>query len=67
MKDIEIIFVVDASTDNSAKRVKELMKKDKRIRYLKNDINRRAFYSRNYGILNSRGEYILVIYPDIFT
>ena len=47
--------------------LKEIMKKDKRIRYLKNDINRRAFYSRNYGILNSRGEYILVIYPDIFT
>ena len=64
MKDIEIIFVDDASTDNSAKRIKELMEKDKRIVYLKNDINRKAFYSRNYGILNAKGEYLLVIDPD---
>ena len=42
----------------------EIMKKDKRIRYLKNNINRRTFYSRIYGILNARGEYILVIDPD---
>ena len=64
MKDIEIIFVDDASTDNSSKKVKELMEKDKRIVYLKNDINRRAFYTRNIGILNAKGEYILVIDPD---
>ena len=56
MKDIELIFVDDASTDNSSKRVKELMEKDKRIVYLKNDINRRAFYTRNIGILNAKGE-----------
>ena len=64
MKDIEIIFVDDASTDNSAKIVEDLMEKDKRIIYLKNNINRRAFYSRNKGILNSKGKYILVIDPD---
>ena len=40
------------------------MKEDKRIVYLKNDINRRAFYTRNIGILNAKGEYILVIDPD---
>ena len=40
------------------------MKNDKRISYLKNDKNRRAFYSRNRGILESKGEYILVIDPD---
>ena len=64
MKDIEIIFVDDASTDNSSKIVKSLMEKDKRTIYLKNDINRKAFYSRNFGILNAKGEYILVIDPD---
>ena len=42
----------------------DLMKNDKRISYLKNDKNRRAFYSRNRGILESKGEYILVIDPD---
>ena len=36
MKDIEIIFVNDASKDNSEKIIKELMEKDKRIILLKN-------------------------------
>ena len=40
------------------------MEKDKRIVYLKNDINKKAFYSRNKGILNAKGKYILVIDPD---
>ena len=64
MKDIEIIFIDDASTDNSGKIIKDLMEKDKRIIYLKNQKNRRAFYSRNYGISKAKGEYILVIDPD---
>lgn len=64
MKDIEIIFINDASTDNSEKIIKDLMEKDKRIVYLKNEENRRAFYSRNYGISKAKGEYILVIDPD---
>ena len=36
LKDIEIIFINDASTDNSEQIVKELMEKDKRIVYLNN-------------------------------
>ena len=64
MKDIEIIFVDDASIDNSSMIIDELMERDKRIIYLKNDINRLAFYSRNKGVLESKGEYILVIDPD---
>jgi len=64
LKDIEIIFVDDASEDNTTKRIERLMEKDKRIVYLKNDINRKALYSRYRGILNSKGEYILVIDPD---
>jgi len=66
IKDIEIIFVDDASTDNSSFIIKELMEKDKRIIYLKNDINRNQFYSINKGILNSKGEYIISIDPDDF-
>ena len=64
LKDIEIIFVDDASTDNSSLIIKEFMKKDKRIVYVKNEVNKRAFYSRNRGVLCSRGEYILVIDCD---
>ena len=64
LKDIEIIFVDDNSNDNSTIIIKELMKRDKRIVFLKNEVNRGAFYSRNKGILQARGEYILVIDPD---
>ena len=40
------------------------MKSDKRIRYIKNTKNKGQFYSRNKGVLKSRGEYILIIDPD---
>ena len=64
LKDIEIIFIDDASTDNSSFIIKELMQLDKRIVYLKNHINKKQYYSINVGILNSKGEYILSIDPD---
>ena len=64
LKDIEIIFVDDASTDNSYKIIQSLMKNDKRIIYIKNKINKGAFYSRNEGILLSKGKYILIYDPD---
>lgn len=66
LKDIEIIFVDDDSTDNSSLIIKELMKEDKRIIYLKNEINRMQYYSIARGILNSKGEYILSIDADDF-
>ena len=66
LKDIEIIFVDDASIDNSASKIKELMNKDKRIVYLKNEVNKRTLLSRFKGILNAKGEYIIIIDPDDF-
>jgi len=64
LKEIEIIFVDDASKDNSEKTVKYLMENDQRIVYLKNSVNRRAFFSRYKGILKAKGKYVLVIDPD---
>lgn len=64
LKDIEIIFVDDASSDNSSKLIYSLMKNDKRIIYIKNKINKGAFHSRNEGILLSKGKYILIHDPD---
>ena len=64
MKDIEIIFVDDASSDNSSKLIYSLMKNDKRIIYIKNKTNKGAFHSRNEGILLSKGKYILIHDPD---
>ena len=64
LKEIEIIFIDDCSTDNSFSIIDYLMKSDKRIRYIKNTKNKGQFYSRNKGVLKSRGEYILIIDPD---
>ena len=63
-KEIELIIIDDASTDSSSKIIKNLMKSDKRIIYIKNKANKGVFYSRNKGVLFSKGEYILVIDPD---
>ena len=64
LKDIEIIFVDDASSDNSSKLIYSLMKNDKRIIYIRNKVNKGAFHSRNEGILLSKGKYILIHDPD---
>ena len=64
MKDIEIIFIDDNSSDNSAKIIQEFMEKDKRIVFIKHDINYRTFYSRNEGVKTAKGKYILFIDPD---
>ena len=64
LKDIEIIFVDDASNDNTSSIINKLMEKDKRIIYLKNNINKRTFYSRTRGIIEENCEYILIIDPD---
>ena len=66
LKDIEIVFVNDASTDNSSSIIKELMNDDKRIIYLQNKINKKQYYSIARGILQSHGEYIISIDPDDF-
>ena len=64
LKDIEIIFIDDKSIDESSNIIHQLMKNDRRIKYIKNKVNRGAFYSRNEGIIFSRGKYILVMDPD---
>ena len=61
---IEIIFIDDNSKDNSYKIIQKLMKKDKRIIYIHNKINKNAFYSRNRGVLFAKGEYVLIVDPD---
>ena len=64
--DIEIIFFDDNSNDTSSKIIKNLMKYDKRIVYLKNKCNKGQFYSRNKATLFARSKYILIIDPDDF-
>ena len=61
---IEVIIVDDGSMDKSVEVVKELMKEDKRIKLLTNDINRGTLYTKTRGVLNAKGKYILILDHD---
>ena len=64
LKDIEIIPVNDASTDNTLYELKKLAKKDIRIKIVNNDRNNGLLYSRTMGIINCTGEYMMNLDPD---
>jgi len=55
-RDLEIIVVDDASSDNTEEVVKSL--KDERIRYIRHEENKGAPAARNTGIEAAKGEYI---------
>ena len=62
--DFEIIIIDDYSEDNTVKIIEELIIEDKRIKIIKNKINRGTLYSRCIGTLESKGSYILSIDSD---
>ena len=64
LKNIEIIYIDNDSTDNTTKIIKEFQQKDKRIILLENKGNKGPFYSRNKGALFARGEYIQFLDSD---
>lgn len=64
LKEIEIIPVNDCSTDNSLEILKELAKKDSRIKIINNKKNSGSCFSRAMGILKSKGEYLMNLDPD---
>lgn len=64
MKDYEVIFVDDASSDASAAIVKAAVKNDVRFRYLRNEKREGAAFSRNRGIKESHAPYILCLDAD---
>lgn len=63
-EDWELIVVDDASTDTTEAVVKNLIKDDHRIKYLKQTIKKGGCASRNEGIRNSRGNYIAFLDDD---
>lgn len=62
--DLEMIFIDDNSSDNSVELIKKYMKKDKRIKLIKNRKNRGTFKVRNIGALYSKGKYVIIPDPD---
>ena len=62
--DMEIIFVDDASTDNSYQICKAAEKEDKRIRVVQQDRNRGLSSTRNLGMKHAKGEYLTFVDSD---
>lgn len=54
----ELIIVNDCSTDNTAEIANEYVKKDKRIKYYKNEKNMRLPKTLNKGFSLSKGDYL---------
>ena len=64
MSDYEIILINDNSKDNSRKFIENIQKKDSRIILINNKRNMGTLYSRNIGVLASRGKYIFPMDND---
>lgn len=60
---VEIILINDGSKDNTDRISRELSKKNKFIKYIKNE-NHGVSYTRNIGIKMSTGDYVMFVDAD---
>lgn len=60
--DFELLIIDDGSTDNSISIIQSF--KDDRIRLLKNESNKGVVFTRNRGLEEAKGEYILLLDSD---
>lgn len=60
----ELIIIEDGSKDRTIDVINEILKKDNRIKLLKNEENKGVSYSRNNGISHSKGEWIAFLDSD---
>jgi teichuronic acid biosynthesis glycosyltransferase TuaG len=63
-KNIEIIIIYDDIELTDLKYINKIIKKDNRVRVIKNNYNMGAGLSRNRGISNARGSYIAFLDCD---
>ncbi|MDT2822152.1 glycosyltransferase family 2 protein [Enterococcus devriesei] len=63
-KNLEIIFVNDNSTDESLTFLKRFLYEDSRVKILSHDVNKGLSESRNTGIDNCTGEYLMYLDSD---
>ena len=64
LKEIEIIVINDASTDNSLQIIHEYSKKYKNIKVIDNKQNEGLYNARNIGLKNAIGKYIGFVDSD---
>lgn len=65
-KNLEIIIVNDASTDDSLAIALSHAQKDQRIKVISNPVNLGIYKTRNVGLSEATGEYVTVCDPDDF-
>ena len=64
LQEIEIMCVNDNSNDKTLSILESLQKEDPRIEIITNNVNRGVIYSRIYGALRSKGEYVTFVDAD---
>ena len=64
LKEIEIIFVEDCSTDNGLELLEKYSKIDKRIKIIKNKRNEGCFYSYARGIIEAKANHTMFLDDD---
>lgn len=63
-KDIEVIIVDDASTDNTPTIAAELTTEDSRVHFIRHSRNSGTLASRKTGVLTSTGRYVMLMDQD---
>lgn len=66
LRDIEVIAVNDASTDDSLAIIESLAKEDPRLRIINKQANGGIFMARKSGVLAARGRYLMFSDGDDF-
>ncbi|MCD7782251.1 MAG: glycosyltransferase, partial [Methanosphaera sp.] len=64
LQNIEVIIVDDHSTDNTYSILGEYANQDKRIKLLRNDVNKGQSYSRNKALNMAKGKYVYFVDSD---
>lgn len=64
LRDIEVICVDDASTDQTAQVVERIRARDPRVRLVRHTTNRSAFQARRTGILAATATHVLFVDGD---
>lgn len=64
LREIEILCVDNASTDDSAAIINGYCSRDERFVYIRNECNRGQAYSRNVGLEKAQGTYICFVDSD---